>query len=161
MGKDDVTLLIADITTQMSFVKTALETLEDRLQGVQPDDPVRLESIAYQLHNLYNAVEDLLKLVAAHFENHIADPARWHSELLYRMSQDITDIRPALLSDKSYRLLNGLRGFRHFFRHAYNVPIEFEELRLNIERAQQLYPQLTQDVDQFLQSLTDELTDSP
>ncbi len=161
MGKEDITLLIADITTQMGFVKSVMETLEERLQEVQPDDPVRLESIAYQLHNLYNAIEDLLKLVAAHFENHIADAARWHTELLYRMSQDIAGIRPALLSSESYRLLNGLRGFRHFFRHAYNVPIDFEELNFNIKRAQQLYPYLTQDVNRFLKKITDESADTP
>lgn len=160
MGKDDLILLKADMTTQMAFVKATVDTVEERIQGAQADDPVRLESIAYQLHNLYNAVEDLLKLVAAHFENHIADPSRWHTELLYRMTQEISGIRPALLSVESYRLLNGLRGFRHFFRHAYNVPIEFDQLQINIGRARQLYPHLAQDVDHFWQKLTDEPADT-
>lgn len=40
------------------------------------DDIVRVESVAYQLHTFYNAVEDLLKLVATHFENNISDAAR-------------------------------------------------------------------------------------
>lgn len=160
MGKDDLTILKADIVTQMAFVKSTVDTLEARVQGLAADDPVRLESIAYQIHNLYNAVEDLLKLVAAHFENHIADPSRWHSELVYRMTQDIAGIRPALISGETYRLLNGLRGFRHFFRHAYNVPIEFEPLKINIDRARRLYPSLTQDVDRFLQKLTDEPSDT-
>jgi hypothetical protein len=120
---------------------------------MQPDDPVKLESVAYQIHNLYSAVEDLLKLVAAHFENNIADSSRWHTDLSYRMTQDITGIRPALLSQESYILLNGLRSFRHFFRHAYNVPIEFTQLQINLDKAFRLYPLLQADVKQFFNQL--------
>ncbi len=160
MGKDDLTILETDLATQMSFVGSVVATLEERTHGVGPDDPVRLESVAYQIHNLYNAVEDLLKLVAAHFENNIADPSRWHTELLYRMTQDISGVRPALISAETYRLLNGLRGFRHFFRHAYSVPIEFDQLKINIRRARQLFPALSQDVDRFLQKLKGELSEA-
>lgn len=48
-----------------------------------------MESVAYQIHNLFNAVEDLLKIVAASFENQITDTARWHTALLQRMTQEV------------------------------------------------------------------------
>ena len=160
MGKDELTILETDLATQMTFVRSIVATLEERIHGVRPDDPVRLESIAYQIHNLYNSVEDLLKLVAGHFENNIADPSRWHTELLYRMTQEINGVRPALISADAYRLLNGWRGFRHFFRHAYSVPIEFDQLEINIRRARQLFPALSQDVDRFLQKLKGELSEA-
>jgi hypothetical protein len=95
-------------------------------------------------------------LVAAHFENQIANPAHWHTELLYRMTQPIAGVRPALLSEESYLWLNSLRGFRHFFRHAYNVPIEYEQLQLNLTKTRQFYPRLKQDVKHFLQQLSGE-----
>ncbi len=97
MGKDDLVTLKADMTTQMAFIKTIADKLEDRARDLSADDIVRMESAAYQLQNLYSVAEDLLKLVAAHFENHIADAARWHSELLFRMTQTIPGIRPDLL----------------------------------------------------------------
>jgi len=62
-------------------------------------------------------------------------------------------VRPALLSESSYRLLNDRRGFRHFFRHAYAAPIEYDQLSLNLDRARQLRRQLREDVDRFLQEL--------
>lgn len=158
MGKDDLTTLKADITTQLAFIKTIADKLENRADGLQADDIIRLESAGYQLQNLYSAVEDLLKLVAAHFENHIADASRWHSELLFRMTQPIPGIRPALLTQETYFLLNKLRSFRHFFRHAYSTPIEYAELQLNLDKARQLYPRLTQDIDLFLNQLGGEST---
>ena len=114
MDKNTLIVLRADLTTQMAVVKSVSLLIEERARGLQKDDPIRLESVAYQIHNFYNAIEDLLKIVAAHFENQISDTTRWHTVLLQRMSQEIPGIRPLLLSQESYLLLNSLRGFRHF-----------------------------------------------
>lgn len=150
MDKGALTVLTSDIETQMAFVGTIFARLGERAAGLEPDDEVRLESVAYQIHNLYNAVEDLLKIVAAHFENQIADTARWHTTLLNRMAQEISGVRPPLLSQESYQLLNSLRGFRHFFRHAYAVPIEYAQLQINLDKVRRLRPGLQKDVDRFL-----------
>jgi len=153
MDKARLTLLISDIKAQMGVIEAIYKKLDVRATGLQPDDEIQLESTAYQLHNLYNAVEDLLQLVAAHFESQIEGAGRWHTALLRRMSQDVEGVRPALLSDESYSLLNGLRSFRHFFRHAYAVPIEYPQLQINLEKVQRLLPCLEQDIEQFLQRL--------
>jgi hypothetical protein len=153
VDKNALIVLKTDLTTQMTLIKAISERLEERARGLKPDDPVRLESVAYQIHNFYNAIEDLLKIVAAHFENQIADTARWHTLLLQRMSQEISGIRPAFLAQESYLLLNSLRGFRHFFRHAYGVPIDYEQLQINLNKARQLYSYLEQDLDRFFAAL--------
>ncbi len=150
MDKNALIVLTADIKAQMAIVHQLSILIERRALGLTPEDPVRLESVAYQIHNLYNAVEDLLKLVAAHFENQITDAARWHTALLQRMTQEIPGIRPALLSQECYLILNSLRGFRHFFRHAYGVPIDYIQLNINLEKARQLGSHLEQDVNNFL-----------
>ena len=153
MDKNTLIVLRADITAQMALVKSISLLIEERAEGLQKDDPIRLESVAYQIHNFYNAIEDLLKIVAAHFENQLSDTARWHSILLQRMSQEIPGIRPVLLSRESYLLLNSLRGFRHFFRHAYGVPIDYEQLQINLNKSRQLCPCLEQDLNQFFEAL--------
>lgn len=153
MDKAGLTLLVSDVRAQMDVIEVIYDKLDVRAAGLQPDDEIQLESAAYQLHNLYNAVEDLFQLVAAHFENQIEVTGRWHTELLRRMNQDIEGLRPALLSDESYVLLNGLRSFRHFFRHAYAAPIEYAQFRINLEKAQRLRPYLRGDVERFLGQL--------
>ncbi len=72
------------------------------------------------------------------------------------MTRDIAGVRPALLSEESYLILNGLRSFRHFFRHAYSAPIEYAQLLINLNKARRLYPALEQDVSYFLQQLEGE-----
>jgi uncharacterized protein YutE (UPF0331/DUF86 family) len=150
MDKNALTVLIADIETQMDLIERVYTELEKRALDLEPGDEAKLESVAYQIHNLYGAVEDLLKIVAAHFENQIADTARWHTALLHRMTQDIAGVRPSLLSEESYRLLSSLRGFRHFFRHAYAAAIEYAPLKINLDKARQLRPHLRQDLDHFI-----------
>lgn len=149
MDRARLTLLISDIKAQMGVIEAIYKKLDVRAAGLQPDDEIQLESAAYQLHNLYNAVEDLLQLVAAHFENQIEGAGRWHTALLRRMNQDVEGVRPALLSDESYFLLNGLRSFRHFFRHAYAVPIEYAQLQINLDKVRRLLPCLERDIEQF------------
>lgn len=153
MDKARLTLLVSDVKAQMDVIEVIYDKLDVRVVGLQPDNEIRLESVAYQLHNLYNAIEDLFQLVAAHFENQIEGAGRWHTELLRRMNQDIEGVRPALLSDESYVLLNGLRSFRHFFRHAYAASIEYAQLRINLDKAQWLHPDLRRDVERFLRRL--------
>ncbi|NJN21039.1 MAG: hypothetical protein HC812_07425 [Leptolyngbya sp. RL_3_1] len=45
-----------------------------------------MDSVAYQIHNLYCAAEDLLTLIAKAFENRIGSGGEWHRTLLLRMS---------------------------------------------------------------------------
>ncbi len=63
------------------------------------DTPGQLDSVAYQLHNYYGAVENLLKMVATAFENQIGMGGEWHRTLLLRMSQPVLGIRPAFLTE--------------------------------------------------------------
>jgi len=148
-----LTIFTADVRSQMQLIRRVAQLLESRAEGLQREDEVRLESVAYQVHNFYNAVEDLLKTIAVQFENQIADMSRWHQLILQRMTQEIVGVRPAFLSQSSFEALNALRGFRHFFRHAYGVPIEYAQLSANLNRVRTVLPVLEQDMERFLQQL--------
>ena len=78
------------------------------------EHPSQLDGAAFQTHNLYYAVEDLLKLVDKNFENYIGSGSDWHCVLLLRMSQPVRGIRPAFLREDSLAAMNKLRSFRHF-----------------------------------------------
>ena len=82
-----------------------------------------IDSMGYQLHNLYGAFEQLFEEVARFFENRV-DDARYHADLIRRMQLDIRGIRPALLSETTARDLDELRRFRHLFRHAYGTDLD-------------------------------------
>ena len=147
-------VLQAEVTAQLDRIEQVYTELEDRASLMRVDSPGLTESAAYHLHNLYSAVEDLLKLVASVFENNVVDLSRWHSELLRRMSLEIEGIRPALLSEESAGLLNQLRAFRHVFRHAYGQRLDFDRVQENLVAARELRPLLFSDVTTFLRSFS-------
>jgi hypothetical protein len=148
-----VAILTAEVKAQMALIEAVYVKLETRAADLAPENEAGLESIAYQIHNLYNAVEDLLKLLASRFENQITDTSQGHSALLRRMTQAVEGMRPAVLSEESYSFLNGLRGFRHFFRHAYGVTIDYGQLSANLVRARGVRATLQRDMQRFLEAL--------
>jgi hypothetical protein len=153
MDSRQLAVFTADVRSQLQSIQQVAEVLELRAQGLQRDDAVRLESVAYQIHNFYNAVEDLLQTIAVQFENQVSDTSRWHQLILQRMTQEIVAVRPAFLSQSSFESLNALRSFRHFFRHAYGVPIDYDQLTANLNRVRAVLPVLEEDVERFLQRL--------
>jgi hypothetical protein len=146
-------ILQAELEAQLAKIDQVYAELEDRTAQMSSEADALIESTGYQIHNLYNAVEDLLKIVAAAFENSIADLSRWHTELLDRMTLDVKSVRPQLISMECAAPLHELRAFRHFFRHAYGVSIDYDRVRKNVEKARQIRPLLRRDIDAFLAAL--------
>jgi hypothetical protein len=138
---------------QLDRIEQVYVKLLERSQQTDFAEPAYVESAAYQLHNLYSAIEDLLKLIAGAFENSIADLSRWHRELVDRMTLDIQGVRPAFLAAETAALLHELRAFRHFFRHAYGAEIDPGRVQQNIEAALKVRALLTRDAENFVQAI--------
>jgi len=153
MEEERLSLLKASIEAQRREIERIFAKIEERRHG---KSVAELESLAYQLHNLYCAFEDLFRIVADFFENRIDDRARYHRELLWRMKVSIEEVRPALLSEESYRLLDSLRAFRHFFRHAYSYELDPRKVALVVEDALKLRELYQRDIDYFLEQLRPE-----
>lgn len=150
MEKEKLTLLQSELKAQQGDIGKIYQKLDDRQKE---EGKGRLESIGYQLHNLYCAFEDLFKIVASFFENSIQDKTHYHYELLKRMTVQIEGVRPALLSREAFLLLDNLRSFRHFFRHAYSYELDERKLLIVLEDALKLRKIYPQEIDFFLKRL--------
>ena len=94
-----------------------------------PIDERDLATVAYALHNIYNALENSFDQISRTFENHVVDTARWHRELCAKMFLEIEQIRPAVFSSDVRPLLDEMLRFRHLFRHSYDFRIDPERLQ--------------------------------
>ncbi|MFQ5707727.1 MAG: hypothetical protein ACE5HO_09780 [bacterium] len=112
-----------------------------------------LIAIAYYLSGLYSNFEDIFLKVAKEFENKVEEPAKWHAQLLNRMSLDIEDIRLAVISQESRTCLDELRKFCHTFRFSYAFELNWEKMLLAVKQWHRDSQIVYQDIQKFLDFL--------
>lgn len=145
-------LLAVDLRSQWEVIAEVYRRVDERLRSAT-DEPASVEGLAYQLHNLYGACEQLFELIARAFENRI-DRRRYHVDLLRRMRTEIQGVRPRLLSDGLAGDLNELRAFRHLFRHAYGIELKPELVRAVASVAQRMRDPLRSALERFASAIT-------
>lgn len=146
-----VKILVAELEAQQKEIFKLQSTIQEKSKRLMYhlNDEDLINSLAYKLHNLYSAYEDLFKLVARFFENQIADISDYHSELLNRMKLQIEGVRPRLLSDESFMLLDELRGFRH----AYSYKLDAERIIKLSEKTASLIAPFQKDFEAFKEKI--------
>ena len=112
MEKAKLTILKAEINRQAEEIAKIYAKIAKRAKGLNSE--VAVEGLAYHLHNLYCAFEDLFQIIAEAFENNIEEGRAWHKELLRRMSLTIKGVRPNLISGVS-RPFVGIARLQAFF----------------------------------------------
>ena len=125
-----IVVFLAEFDFQVKQIDSIYESLKKKASTIEKKRGTveSVESAGYWMHNLYCAFEDLFKLVAGFWENNLSANGEYHIHLLKRMLVEIEGVRPALLTNASYRFLNELRGFRHVFRHAYSYGLDNERV---------------------------------
>jgi hypothetical protein len=72
MKKEQLAVLSGYLANQEGVIRRLL----GEISSTDPENPERISHLAYQLHNLYGALEDFFQEVAKTFENRLEDPSR-------------------------------------------------------------------------------------
>lgn len=120
---------LALLSGYLESQKEQINRLVAETRGCEPEGKEKTVYLGYLLHNLYCAIEDLFKQIAATFENQVDDPSTYHRELLKKMTIEVPGVRPAVISRERLPALDELRGFRHVYRHAYMYELDPERIR--------------------------------
>ena len=102
--------------------------------------------IAVSLHGWYNAVESTLERIAVAFEGEIPRGGDSHRALLRGMTLDLGSVRPPVIARDTELELVELLKFRHFFRHAYTIELDWSRLLANVEHLNRAHPLLSRDL---------------
>lgn len=156
MDKVEFSVFRTEIEAQIKIIEKIYKEISSRRLRARRDQ-IALESLAYKLHNLYCAFEDLFKIVARRFENQIENHAQYHKELLRRMALDIRGVRPSLISEELLKDLDELRAFRYFFRHAYSYEINYEKIRVALKSALKVKKKFKKDIKNFVKEIKGQL----
>lgn len=152
MDRERFSILKAEIEEQLGLIRQIHMRIKEKLATFK-NSKDSVDSMAYRLHNLYGAYEELFEIIANFFENQI-EGTRYHVDLLRRMKLNIEGIRPSLLSEETYLLFDELRRFRHFFRHTYAVELDPDRVEKVAGVAIEIENRLAEDLNKFMERLT-------
>jgi hypothetical protein len=114
--------LIERIQGELKDLDRVIDRSEKSWQKAQlslSEQDVYLDSVALNLHSFYSGLERLFELIARHVDSSVPDGSTWHQDLLYQMSRDVPNVRPAVISQNSRQSLGEFRRFRHLVRNVY------------------------------------------
>ncbi len=119
-----------------------------------PDSDAYLDSVALNLHGFYSGLERLFELVVRHVDGNMPTGEMWHRYLLHQVSQDIADVRPAVISPNSGRALDEFRRFRHLVRNVYTMNLIPERMAGLMAQLPELWTSVRAELVAFADFLT-------
>jgi hypothetical protein len=154
--ENSIAVFLAEFDYQVNEIDRIYEIIQTRmpLDAKNPTPDELVESIGYWLHNIYCAYEDLFKIVCSFWENNISSASGYSISLLKRMVFGREGVRPALLSDDSFRVLDELRAFRHVFRHAYSHGLDQELIVVLVNKMKSSRSTIETDLANFRQVIS-------
>ncbi len=104
--------------------------------------------IAEVLTDFYTCIETLFLRISQFFENALQKD-KWHTDLLYKMTIDIRDVRKAVISDETFSILRELLKFRHFKRYYFEFDYDWDKIAFLEKKYNQVKPLIERDLDAF------------
>ncbi|MBI4640375.1 MAG: nucleotidyltransferase domain-containing protein [Candidatus Tectomicrobia bacterium] len=122
------------IEDELATLGRVVNEMEELLSALG-DSPTRTElrAMASILHDFYNSIENIFERIAVHLGEGLPKGEYWHTDLLSQMATEQGEKRKAVIDEPLRALLKEYLDFRHFFRHAYGLTLEWKKIRLLAE----------------------------
>jgi len=133
---DRLQQLAVSIRNELVEVQRVLRRIEEgwRRARLSADD-YYLDAVALNLHGFYGGLERIFERIATVVEGARPSGEHWHQALLRQMAEEMPGVRPAVISEASYKLLDPYRGFRHVARNVYTFHLDPSRLERLVARA--------------------------
>jgi len=144
--------IIAEIRAQLKKLDELFVEWENHRLG-EWTDTFFLRGKGSVFHDFYCGVENIFKRIAPKLNGGLPEGVAWHKILLDNMRLEIVEVRPAVVSVETAKLLEEFLDFRHKFRHIYGFDLDFKKL----DALDQIYPethkQFVSDINKFIEFL--------
>lgn len=143
-------LLIGQIRQDLTDLERLVHQTTTLLQKVQATgDEDYLGTVALNLHSFYSGAERIFREIARTIDTSMPDGTDWHRRLLRQMSAEISDVRPAVLTEAARHALNEYCAFRHVVRNVYTFDLRANRIRELAAELPACYALLRQDAESF------------
>jgi hypothetical protein len=119
----------------------------------QSGDDYYLDGVALNLHGFYSGLERIFELIATRIDGKLPTGENWHQMLLNQMTVEISDVRPAVISESTYAQLDEYRGFRHVVRNVYTFKFEPAKIQKLVDNLSVVFTQVQAELDAFAEFL--------
>jgi hypothetical protein len=126
-----------------------IDRLKDELK-LYVDDAEARRAKGSILHDFYNICERIFKLITKEINGDFEAGEHWHKQLLYRMTLELKDIRPALISKELAASLDEFLTFRHLFRNIYGFELMGDRLNRLVEKFFTTADQFKKEIEDFI-----------
>ena len=144
--------LVALIRAHRRRLEAVYRSMESALDGeiVQlGKTPMSALIVAGLLENYYTCLETIYLRISQSFDNN-PDPARWHNDLLQKMTLEIDGVRTAAVSETAFSPLFELLKFRHFKRYYFELEYDWDRLDFLVTKLRQVQPLVARDLERFV-----------
>lgn len=156
MDRLGLDILARELKEDAAVLASAVALARERFES---DYPGSLEACGYELNRAYNIIEKGFERVCLAFENHFEKRGDYHERLIERMSLDIPGMRPAFIPPEQRAAMRDLKGFRHVFRHAYDLALKRERLSEVVREAEAIAGRFPGWIEMFCRGARDLLED--
>jgi hypothetical protein len=147
--RPDLLVLAAELEAHLARARRELVSIE-RLASDREIDERTLWALAGHLQALYTGWETIIRRVLEKFDGLPDEGPDSHVRLLQQSILDVPTVRPPILRPETAADLHPYRAFRHFFRHAYGVDLEWNRMASKVESAGAVLASFEGDVRQFI-----------
>ena len=144
--------LVALIRAHRRRLEAVYESMESALDSEIAQlgkTPISALIVAGLLENYYTCLETIYLRISQSFENTL-DPARWHYDLLQKMTLEIEGVRTAAVSEETFSPLFELLKFRHFKRYYFELEYDWDRLDFLVTKLRKVHPLVVRDLERFV-----------
>ncbi len=142
--------LRAELKKSLTVLSRIESYILDFQQQKMKGDPGLDEAmiLTQALTNYYTCLETIFLRISKFFENNL-DQGQWHRSLLEKMTLEIEEVRPRVISETVHAGLSELMKFRYFSRYYFELDYDWDKLRYLIKKFNDIHTPLRADLAEF------------
>lgn len=147
--------IVVDVTNEIKRVGIEVDAIKRKLSRLKSEkDPENADShltaIAAIMQSIYNGYERILEMLVKAIDGDLPVARDYHSALLRRASAGVPDVRPPLISEKVFDILDDIRRYRHVFRKIYHYQLKPGRVQELADMGIRSYGIFKDDIERFL-----------
>lgn len=146
--------VVERILSELQELEQIIARIKEGMQKLQQtNDLLYLDSVTLNLQSFYNGIERIFESIAQDIDGHLPQGGTWHRELVSQMTQEVPEVRPAVISEHVRNELDEYRSFRHIARHIYSTKLDRARIEPLAERVDAHFGEISRELQAFVSFL--------